>query len=1412
MSAEEFIYSVINADNVGQLDLNVIANTLASTDTLVRQIKSQQVENENLKEKISSLRSSALQIKQLYEAELGKNQGTVNREEDYIRQVKELETRLSTAENDRVNAELREKETVAELERMLAESREKYDGLAMDMIRNCAILNDNFLLPTDQQLKFRELKAYAQGLAANGKDIPEDVISCMRKNRLKKKRVPETSVRDQTTMTNSAVAVASVGVNAVVLPVLKNASTSTLDLVQPPSVKPESLKKTLCDKSTMYSSSTITRSTCTSAFIKKVDVGVNYPEVIPKSIEEILRECVVELPSLLSPILDDIPLLKTTVHTQTDLATPPQASSPVKAQMVSCGTNTTLRNIRRKIEYVQKAKNNPMVPCIKKEERISPASSIQNLQTALQPESEQTLYVVHPQLSHIWALLGETLFRLLGNNRLVDTQCYDAINQRLADINNMIDPGNHRSGTEMMSEVFAAASAVISSSVASSVSTTCSKNDTQLPVGEKSMQDYEEEPDVGEDLSDNVAVSSKEVSSATEMTESSEAVDVYDTRQISTDTTVANSTFEDCSTDAEDLVKDVGSETAVTSIVAEEPKPNVNPSNTKDTSVTLPAVDSIKPAENVAGSFELETSKPSPVTSTDSEESNEYAALMEPNSGTQDASVLSKTQLPALHAAVEEDEMMGDIEHELLLMEEGKSVENRETSPERALPSPITITSLEASNEKHYVEVIADIETSSSLSDDGDRMLIIETSPVRKISSSSSTAGASSCTTFGSNGTLISPIKVKETNELLKDQFKAPTSPAISKRKRRDNIETSSPKRGRVSPTTDMLLQDDWDEKFSTIKDYFSVPNGLNTFEESTINCSSEKSEIPWSTVSSIACSSMSSLHSDNFDKSDTKQFKVPVAPGSLPILRIETETLAGCEEKITDSPISPVEEKTIVETSFECSPSVLSDSPESPTPLESPLSPPMCVSEAQDAESFDSPMSPAPEDRGSMYRDTVPAKVIPLKHEISDRLTYAYKNTPICKTISNYSKKRRGEVVQNMAPKKDVQLMRKLGKTIDLYLSEDWTEDNLRKCAEALLLITDEPKPVVAAIIDSAVSKKDMTLDSQCSPPAPVLPKVVQKLVTLLKALNETLFTLDRIAMLEIDKRVFTLKSDKVDIDTVVSMTFLYVGIADSSRIYGCTARMYIYKCLYYFQFKGLPLIYVVLKAFPHALPKKGSQFYDNSDAMVNTIRTILMNINYQERSKGLDAHLYKKSELQKLLKYFYGYQSGSPSYEELIINLVEKIKANRLKNVDYCLALVAKRKGYEWAKLHIVQKHLYPLLNDYLKQPDPERALDDRICCLIFTVSAILKTQPNFQDVSGVMQMLGGILQMAERNQRVQEAAVAGLMRFTRFGYADIYEWLCKWCPSYEVTGRIKLMLATFVHRKEERFWEQMHQRKYV
>ncbi|XP_055625523.1 little elongation complex subunit 1 [Toxorhynchites rutilus septentrionalis] len=1354
MSAEEFIYSVIDADNVAQLDVNVIATTLANTDLLIRQIKAQQAENGNLKEKIASLRTSALQIKKLYEAEVDKNRETVNREEDYIRQLKELEIRASAAENAKVNAELLAKEAVAELERKLEEKRVKYDVLAMDAVKNYTLLAENSLLTGDQHAKFRDLKSHVQNMIHSGSDVPEDVAACLARRRVsKKKRKADVELRDQSTMT--IFSTNSIGVNTItVKPVLKSSSTCTEDLVAHHEQK--SLPKKTVDKATMYSSATVTRSTCTSAFIKRVDVGVNYPEVTPRHVNDILRECVIELPSLLSPILDEIPVQKESVQTQTDFAL--DAKEQQHHQRVSCGTITNLCNIRRKLDFVRKSVNqssSQLLANIKKEEIIPPMGSFQHLHAAFHPGED--VGMINPQLTHIWGLLGDTMFRLLGNNRILDSQCYKTINERLAMIHSMADPDIPPS-SEMMSEVFAAAaaSAAIDSLRQKDGVGECTDQDKRV----KCTDDYECE--------------------ATEMNEREierpEDELGSDSNAPSTDDVgeVENMLYPmDCP--EMEIDPNNSPEIPIDDVSSVSPKKSDDSSPADDSAAQQSIPDLSKEAEEVQTS----STKDAPSSFSFCSEANlsntrpiiTIAQLSEAPSDNVSLAATSNDSDTVNNAQNEVE--LDDIANELQRMEDGNAPD---------------VPNLSAVSGKHYLDVerVEELVTSTD-DDEGDCMSIVQTSPPR---------GSLNCTSIGSNGTLISPIKVKETNELVKDQFKTPISPAISKRKLRDKLEGSpAAKRGRMSPTTEALLGDDWDRKFSHIKDYFALPLSLNPIEDD----SDEEEDGD--------CEDEVVQHINGRSEEAVPPIRTET---NVPVLKVSPEILPAKDIQWNDFKVPlRIDTRESIQS--------VSDSPESPPLADSPMSP-ILSSTKTTLSGFscaDSPMSPPLEGRVSMYSEEIEPRIIPLENVIANRLSLEYDNTPIGKTIVRYNNVRRREVVRKITSgicDKEANLVRRAVEVIKTYLENEWTVESVNKSSVELLAVTSDTRLLSLAVMDCAVSCGDVELDSQCSPPAPALPKSIQRLVLLVKTLNDSLFTMDKIIIQELDKKVFTFKSETGNIEATTALTHLYVGIADSNRLLGCTARLYIYKCLYYYNFKGLPLIYNVLKAFPHALPKKGSQYYDNSDAMVSTIRTVLMNINYLERSSSPNAHVYKKAEMLKLLKYFYGYQPGMPTYQELIINLVDKIKANKLKNVDYCMILLAKRKGYVWAKDHIVEKYLFPLLNDYLKQMDPDGSLDDRICCLIFVITAILKTQPNFEDVTGIMQILGSIVEMADGNQKIQEAAVAGLLRFTRFVYTDIYEWLCRWCPRYRVSGKIKLLLATFVHRKENRFWQQLNQREIV
>lgn len=215
----------------------------------------------------------------------------------------------------------------------------------------------------------------------------------------------------------------------------------------------------------------------------------------------------------------------------------------------------------------------------------------------------------------------------------------------------------------------------------------------------------------------------------------------------------------------------------------------------------------------------------------------------------------------------------------------------QEPTLNQSLPAEFTLADLSGSDgagKKHYLDVrLGDDGSDSATATDDEEstermMIIVEGSPARSRASSS-------CTSIGSNGTLISPIKVRETNDLVKDQFKTPTSPAISKRKLRERTDSGSSagssrssagarnpkKRGRLSPETESLLEDDWDRKFSTIKDYFALPSSLNPID----------SGVMWD---------------DEDDEDMDEEFKMPLEPLSQTVVKEERKVAPVLEGLFT--------------------------------------------------------------------------------------------------------------------------------------------------------------------------------------------------------------------------------------------------------------------------------------------------------------------------------------------------------------------------------------------------------------------------------------------------------------------------------------------------------------------------------
>ncbi|ETN62713.1 hypothetical protein AND_005585 [Anopheles darlingi] len=1427
MSEEELIFSAIGSDNVNHFDLNVIANTLASTDRLVRQNKQQREENDKLKEKIVALRESALQIKTLYETESAKVARYDGQIESYASQLRELERQKMNAESDRLVAEDKLLKLQTNSERRIEQNTRRYHAICCDMVRLC--LPQPYTTnqpPPELMSKARDLVEHFTNAEKQGLPIQDDVRESIQqlafKNR-KRKRLGRKDCHDkecQTVPTNGGMREKAINTDPYpIRPIVHHCATDVADL-EPVPIVPEQ-KKTVCDKSTMHAMTTITRATCTSAFIKRIDFGMNFPEVTHKSVDEILRECVPLPPLLLSPIKEIVPL-RNTIETQTEAL----GSS---RQLVSCGTMTGLKNIRKRIDY----------------RATSPTEPLEGLRTFIKKEEHADERAAHPHLATLCRLLGETIYTMMETGRRFDMQRYNMLYEQLTIIRSMLEEDGRRESM-LMSAMFSN----VRDPVVGRATETGYRKDSRTPFVATNP------------IAVNIGCVTSNDEGSSDSSGAEELCSVDATSAVLPEPAVPFATIPEAEVEATFIPTIITKETSVDDSVS-LPQPEVRRVEEDAQSITT-----VNEEKAVAGTKQSET---------------ELVTLL---------STTTTTASP-----VEEDAMDDDrIAQELRLMEEG------DDGPAKQVDIATDCVTEEQ----------ASMPTPSSASTADQTPPRPSTPPSPRSPRSPPSPQTSRSTT--STATFVSPIKVKETNELVKDQFKTPTELPIGMRKKlrirrssealsgvshpfkRPRLESSTSS-GRLSPTsTEFLLEDDWDAKFSLMRAQLA-PIGvtslcgltpLSPIHDQSSDESEKEEEQEDEALEALETDQMIENVSLEVDvplessreatsESDTGTNVMIESSPEAPIVREEThETMspASPDPLPVDDAKMPIQGKVIetLEQTIVVSPeNIVEDSVVPQSPM-SPLPPPPCSSDQKlqilhietlspaspDAEPLDVPHSPitldvplesplSPPIPSTSSADTEPPLPlrIPLVHEASQLMGKQAGSKhgttgPLFRAIEEYSNESRHEIIRRMAG--ELQPEAKSAKEaitamIQRYMdSSEWTEDTVRETSKVVLERCQDATLIAQSVLDLIVSRGDIITNMNFTPPAPPLPGTQQKLVLLVRWIGRELRTLDRIILQDLNRRVFTFKSESVPLAGLLALTYMYVALEDSRPVERRrinTARLYIFKCLYYFGFKCIPLIHVVLRAFPLTLPRMGSANFDNSDTLVNTIRTVLMNMKYgdETKTKGVTAAFYRKRDLFNLLNTHYGYQRGSPTYEELLVNLMDKLRANRLRNVSYSLILVAKRNGFEWARKHIIQNRLHPLLSEYMRQfeqscragGNAERAeatnsssmavgLDERIVACIFAVSSILKTQPSDEDVTGMMQIFTTIVQLAHRHPMIQEAAIAGLMRFSRFGQVAIYERISMWYPTHQISDRLKLMLTTMVHRKNSTFWNMLAKNRVV
>lgn len=385
-----------------------------------------------------------------------------------------------------------------------------------------------------------------------------------------------------------------------------------------------------------------------------------------------------------------------------------------------------------------------------------------------------------------------------------------------------------------------------------------------------------------------------------------------------------------------------------------------------------------------------------------------------------------------------------------------------------------------------------------------------------------------------------------------------------------------------------------------------------------------------------------------------------------------------------------------------------------------------------------------------------------------------------------------------------NVNISNQIRNFIKNYLNTDWNSENLFLCFSNIMKFSNYSNEIIFNILNLIETSTDTNLEKTATPPAPPLPVIHQRIILLVKRVSEGINGFLTNLITELDVRLFSLRTKKNTIFTLMNFTYLYIGLIELMPEGSSKARYFIYKSLYFYSNTSTPMVYAILRTFKNVLPKKS--FYDKSDKIVNTIVTILMNKNYNRSEFACTGEsLFMKSEMLYTLTRHYEYNFNELRIEDQLNDLINEIKTNNVQDVADSLMLLGKHQGYIWASKNIVQSNLSPMLNEYIEIMSTTDENDDKIITCLQVISSIQKTAPIDEDVTQILQIFFVVLQSAKR-QRIQEAAVEALLKMSRFGMVDIFHRISKWNPSCKINQRLYLMLKTFVYRKSCGFWKNL------
>lgn len=371
--------------------------------------------------------------------------------------------------------------------------------------------------------------------------------------------------------------------------------------------------------------------------------------------------------------------------------------------------------------------------------------------------------------------------------------------------------------------------------------------------------------------------------------------------------------------------------------------------------------------------------------------------------------------------------------------------------------------------------------------------------------------------------------------------------------------------------------------------------------------------------------------------------------------------------------------------------------------------------------------------------------------------------------------------------------------KQLRRLMNSDWKDsiyDSIHNDIKVKLENTCGPRIIAKCIVEFIIDEVNHTeaLDKSFTPPAPLMTKFEQKIITLLFDLEASKPMVIYFVQAAIEFHMFRLDSDVKD--PIDSLTRIYVVLSriqkDREKI-----RMMCCSALYCMNLKSIAVLNTILTCWSEVLPNA-----ETNKEILSKCIAFLINSLYISTDK--DRILKKLKHLKSLVSRCHNYTSETVN--DIVKELMTALKAKRIEGLDTAIILVAKREKAQWTYKNIIESVLLPII------------ISNQHPCIYSAFSLLgrllraFPLQDKDQIVHDISEQLCALIQSGQGSHDQQEGIISALLSLSRQKF-DVISWpVIKWTPSKSLRPIVDTQLQTFLHTRTSKFWKEYLRKKNI